>query len=96
MDENEQIQKLASRYIWWKTPEESMMFPQQVFASVMNLGTLEDLQELESLVGEASLRKTLAAAEAGQFRPRSWTYWHARLNGLFDTEVPPPPVRRFG
>ncbi len=93
MNADVRILKLARRYIWWKMPQESMEFPQQVYASVMNLGTYEDVQELVALVGESTLRETLAAAEAGQFRPQSWSYWQVCLNGLTDAQIPPGSQR---
>jgi hypothetical protein len=58
------------------------------------MGTLEDIHELVEIVGEDALRQTLQNAEAGQFRPRSWSYWHYILNGLADGALPPMPVRK--
>ena len=88
------LSHLAKRYVWWLPPEEALEYPQRVIASVMDMGTFEDIHELVSLVGEESLRQTLKDAEAGQFRPRSWSYWQYILNGLADNTLPPMPVRR--
>ena len=85
---------LAKRYIWWLTPGEALEYPQRVIAQVMDLGTFEDIHELVGTVGEESLRQALQNAEAGQFRPRSWSYWQYILNGLADDALPPLPVRR--
>lgn len=89
------LRRLAARYVWWKTPEEAMEFPSRVAAQVMNLGTWEDLTELNEVAGDDYLREVLESAEAGQLDARSWHYWHYRL-GLaeFGTRpVPPMPVR---
>jgi hypothetical protein len=66
--------ELAKRYTWWLVPEEAMDYPQRVIARIMDMGTFEDIHELVSIVGEDSLRQALQTAEAGQFRPRSWSY----------------------
>ena len=85
---------LAKRYVCWLPPAEALKYPQRVIASVMDMGTFEDIHELVGIVGEESLRQALQNAEAGQFRPRSWSYWQYLLNGLADDALPPLPVRR--
>ena len=90
------LRTLAARYVWWKTPEEAMEYPDRVAAQVMNLGTIEDLTEMVEATGEDYLRGVLQRAEAGQLDARSWHYWHYRL-GLAEygkRPVPPMPVRR--
>jgi hypothetical protein len=86
----------AARYVWWKTPEEALRRPERVIAQVMELGDYEDVLELTERVGEEALCEVLAHAEAGQFSPRSWNYWHYRL-GLVPPYQPVPamPARRF-
>jgi len=88
------LSELARRYTWWLSPEEAMEYPQRVIARIMDIGTFEDIHELLSIVGEDSLRHALQNAEAGQFRPRSWSYWQYLLNGLADAALPPLPLRR--
>ncbi|MDR1890222.1 MAG: hypothetical protein LBQ81_12730 [Zoogloeaceae bacterium] len=91
----ESLKPLASKYIWWKTPEEAVAMPMRVIAQVMNIGDYSDVQSLVSQVGDEVLREILTHAEAGQFNERSWAYWHYRL-GLADVDhVPALPVRRF-
>lgn len=89
------LKPFASKYIWWKTPEEAVAMPARVIAQVMNIGDYADVQALAAQVGDEVLRNILLQAEAGQFNERSWTYWHYRL-GLSDIgHVPALPVRRF-
>ncbi|MCZ2152550.1 MAG: hypothetical protein LC114_01405 [Bryobacterales bacterium] len=89
------LKPFASKYIWWKTPEEAVAMPARVIAQVMNIGDYADVQALAAQVGDEVLRNILLQAEAGQFNERSWTYWHYRL-GLSDVgRVPALPVRRF-
>lgn len=93
----ETLKALAAKYIWWKSPDEAMQWPERVIAQVMDIGDWDDVQALVSEVGDDALREVLAHAQAGQFNPRSWAFWHYRL-GLcaVDDKVPPLPVRRFG
>jgi hypothetical protein len=90
------LRTLAARYVWWKTPEEAMLYPNHVAAQVMNLGTLEDAAQMAEATGEEYLRGVLRRAEAGQLNARSWHYWHYRL-GLAEygrIPVPPMPMRK--
>lgn len=92
----EQIEQLASKYIWWKTPQEALAMPQRIFAQVMNIGDYGDVQALSKAVGDAVLRDTIKNAEAGQFSAKSWAYWHYRLGLAQLDQVPALPQRRFG
>lgn len=89
------LKRFAHKYIWWKTPEEAITRPERIAAQVMNIGDYDDVQFLVHEAGEAYLSEVLIHAEAGQFNPRSWTYWHYRL-GLSDPgKVPALPERRL-
>jgi hypothetical protein len=89
------LKPFASKYIWWKTPEEAIATPERIIAQVMNIGDYADVQALASQVGDEALCDVLRHAEVGQFSERSWAYWHYRL-GLARVDcVPPMPVRRF-
>ena len=91
----ESLKPLASKYIWWKTPEEAVVMPERVIAQVMNIGDYSDVQALASQVGDKVLRDVLTHAEAGQFNERSWAYWHYRLGLSSVDHVPALPMRRF-
>ena len=91
----ESLKPLASKYIWWKTPEEAVVMPERVIAQVMNIGDYSDVQALVSQVGDEVLRDVLTHAEAGQFNDRSWAYWHYRLGLSSVDHVPALPMRRF-
>ena len=85
----------ASKYIWWKTPEEAITMPQRVIAQVMNIGDYDDVYALNAALGDDIFRETIHLAEAGQFSDKSWHYWHYRLGLAKLEEVPPLPVRSF-
>lgn len=89
------LKRLASKYIWWKTPDEAVAMPERVVAQVMNIGDYDDVQALAQQVGDDYLRYVLGHAEIGQFSERSWAYWHYRLGLAAPGRVPPLPARRF-
>jgi hypothetical protein len=89
------LKRLASKYIWWKSPDEAVDMPNRVIAQVMNKGDYADVQQLAHQVGDNVLREVNAQAQAGQFDVRSWAYWHYRLGLASVDQVLPLPVRRF-
>ena len=91
----EVLKPLASKYIWWKSPDEAVSMPERVIAQVMDIGDYVDVQTLAAQVGDDVLREVLSRAEAGQFNERSWAYWHYRLGLAAVDRVPALPVRRF-
>jgi hypothetical protein len=91
----EALKPFASKYVWWKTPDEAVRMPQHVIAQVMNLGDYDDVQRLAAEVGNSVLREAVMDAQAGQFNERSWAYWHYRLGLCGVDRVPPLPVRSF-
>ena len=92
---HEVLKSLASKYVWWKTPDEAVSMPERVIAQVMNIGDYADVQAMAAEVGDEVLRDVLSHAEAGQFDERSWAYWHYRLGLASVDHVPALPVRRF-
>ena len=92
----DQIRHLASRYIWWQSPEEVMSQPDRLIAQSMNLGDYADVQYMVNAIGTGPLLKALSSAQAGQFNPRSWHYWHYRLGLRSSKEsLPALPKRTF-
>jgi hypothetical protein len=90
------IERLARKYIWWKTPEEAAEQPERVIAQVMNIGDFADVQALGAAVGDSVLIDVLSYAQAGEFNPRSRAYWHYRLHLAEPGQLPPMPVRKLG
>lgn len=91
------IRRLATRYIWWKSPDEALGQPDRVIAQVMDIGDFHDMEELREAAGDDRLRAVLTGAGAGQFRPRSWHFWHYRLGlAMEPQDVPPLPERKLG
>jgi hypothetical protein len=89
------LRELAAKYIWWKTPDESLREPERIAARVMDIGDYEDVQRLATEMGDAFLRSVIAKAEPGQLNARSWNYWHHRLGLVTRGKVPRMPKRRY-
>jgi hypothetical protein len=75
-------------------PDEAIKRPERIVVQVMNLGDFADVTDVMDVVGEDQIREFLVHAEAGQFSPRSWHYWHYRLGLAEPGGVPPMPLRR--
>jgi len=91
------LSELARKYVWWKSPDEALQYPQRILLQVMNLGDWDDVLLVEREFDKESLRQLVHSAEAGQLNPRSWHFWHYRLRlAIRPEDVPPMPERRTG
>lgn len=86
------VRRIATRVVWWQTPEEVVTRLDDFLARVMALGSLADVNAIEAIYGSDRLRSAIRSASPGIFDLRSWHYWHHRL-GLGDAG--PLPIRRF-
>lgn len=86
---------LAAKYVWWKPPAEAILMPERVIAQVMNIGDCSDVEAMAEQLGQRQLQAVLEEAQAGQFSPRSWVYWHYRLGMADFGQVPDLPRRTF-
>ncbi|HKH45625.1 MAG TPA: hypothetical protein VKM72_13270 [Thermoanaerobaculia bacterium] len=84
------LEQVARRLFWWKSPAEALADPHRFVAQVMVYGTVEDLAVARHHFSESAFREVLAEPPAGLFDPRSWAYWHV----VFGLEAPPEPPRR--
>lgn len=89
---NDILRNLAPSYVWWKTPDEALKYPDHLMARIMDFGTIEDMADLVHAVGRDRLRLVIARAEAGWFRPQSWYLWHYWLGLARFGKVPVPPL----
>lgn len=86
------LERLARRLFWWKTPEDALRQPLRFLAQLMTWGTWDDWQVAQRFWSDDDFRAALRAAAPGVFDPRSWTYWHRRLDLL---PIPPLPQRQL-
>jgi hypothetical protein len=82
-----ELQSLARRVVWFKSPGDAIAMPTHFIAHVLTYGTHEDVSVLRRFVPDDELREALACAPAGVFDNRSWAYWHLKLG-----RYPPPPL----
>lgn len=92
----EALKPLARKYLWWQSTDEALRAPERMIAQVMDIGDHVDVEALAANIGDERLREVLHHAQPGQFRPRSWTYWHYRLGISELGQVPALPTRHFG
>jgi len=89
------LRPLAERYNWFAAPEIALKNPIDFLARVMDLGTLDDICYVEDNIEPAAFRAAIERARVGDFRPRSWSFWHYRLRLIEPGAEPPdPPGRR--
>jgi hypothetical protein len=74
-----ELEHIAARVFWWKSPQEALADPRRFLAQVMVYGTTEDVVKDRRHFGDDDLRSVLADAPPGLFDPRSWAYWHLVL-----------------
>ena len=84
------LETVAARLFWWKSPAEALTDQNRFLAQVMTYGTIEDLAVARHHFPESAFREVLASPPAGVFDPRSWSYWHV----WFGLEPPPALPRR--
>ena len=60
----------------------------------MNVGTWDDILDLERMAGRDLLVEILAGASAGALTPSAWSFWHYRLGLIGLDETPPNPPTR--
>jgi hypothetical protein len=81
------IEELATRYVWWQPPGETLARRDHFLCQLMALGTLEDMRFARAHFGDDAFRHALAHAPAGVIDARSWNFWHRLLLGH-----PPPSL----
>jgi hypothetical protein len=73
------LERVASRLFWWKTPAEALKDPVRFLAQVMTYGTIEDIATTQRYFPESAFFEVLSNPPAGVFDQRSWAYWHVRF-----------------
>lgn len=79
---------IASRLIWFKTPEKALQDPYNFLAYVMKNGTLQDIITIKKLLGMSVFEETLDHMPPGIMDKRSWVYWNIMCNKSPDTPLP--------
>lgn len=90
VEASERALALAKKYVWWQGPDRTLAEPANLFAQIMTLGTVEDVDWMLTCVSRDDLRALLRTPPIGIFNGRSWTYWHRWLDQM---PIPPLPTR---
>lgn len=90
------LKALATKYIWWKSPEDAIRNERRVVAQIMDIGDFEDVRIALNTFGKEPFEDALRHADPGWFSAKSWAYWHYR-SGITPYQEAPPvmPSREF-
>jgi hypothetical protein len=81
------LEDLATKMIWWKTPEEALKDRKRILAQIMVYGTVKDILVAKEFFSDADFLKVLEDPPSGVFDDRSWAYW-----SLMYDKYPPQPI----
>lgn len=82
------LEAMARRLMWWKSPDQALADPHRLLAQVMVLGTADDIGVARRHFSEDDFRRVLERPPPGVFDPRSWAYWHLMLGLETPKEIP--------
>ncbi len=87
----EERERLARRYVWWREPEAALDDAPRLLCQIMAFGTARDYVAARHIWGEAAFKDALCGALPGAMDARSWAYWHR----YFKLPERPIPTRCF-
>lgn len=70
-----ELETVARRLVWFKSPKEALMDPYLFLAHVMTYGTLEDVSVVKKALGMEAFKEALFHLPPGIMDIKSWTYW---------------------
>ena len=82
---------VASRVIWFESPEQALANPVRFMAYFFTYGTVKDIQVVRRYLDLDDFREALDRAPPGIIDERSWAYW----NTVIGRYPAPPMPRRF-
>jgi hypothetical protein len=88
------IAELGRKYLWWEPVGDGPHSDDRILAQTMNLGTFDDIVQLEAVIGGARLVDIMKRAEPGWFSDRSWEFWRGRLSLATGEAIPDEAPRR--
>lgn len=87
-----ELQKVAKRVVWFKSPDDAVKDVKLFLAHVMTYGTLSDIATTLRYFSENDFESVLNDPPPGVFDRRSWIYWNVRYRR---EPVPPLPRRNI-
>jgi hypothetical protein len=88
------IAEFGRKYLWWEPVGDGPHSDDRILAQTMNLGTFDDIVELEATIDVARLVDIMKCAEPGWFSDRSWEFWRGRLSLATGEALPDEAPRR--
>jgi hypothetical protein len=80
-EHGDELRALSRRIIWWEAPAEAMADGDAFVVTVMSDGTGDEIDLVESIVGESGLLAAARAAPERAFDPGRRRIWAMRLIG---------------
>ena len=90
MTRRSDLEKVASRIVWFEAPDVAMQNTNRFLAYAMTYATSDELAVLRQHFAEPEWIRALDSAPPGVFDSRSWTYWNVTFGRY---PVPPMPIR---
>jgi hypothetical protein len=87
-----EMKEIARRVIWFEEPEAALSDPVRFLIYAMTYALHEDMSVIRRYVSDDDLREAMEKAPPGIIDPRSWAYWHLKLDRY---PAPDLPVRKL-
>jgi hypothetical protein len=84
----QEMKDVARKVIWFEEPETALSDPVRFLTYAMTYAPYEDMVVIRRYVSDDDLREVLERAPPGIFDPRSWSYWHLKLDRYPAPEMP--------
>lgn len=84
----QEMKDVATRVIWFEEPEVALGDPVRFLTYAMTYAFYADMAIIRRYVSDDELRESLQNAPPGIFDPRSWSYWHLKLDRYPAPELP--------
>jgi hypothetical protein len=85
---SEEMKAIAKRVVWFEEPEQSLRDPVRFLSYAMTYALHEDMSFIRRFVSDDELREVIANAPPGIIDPRSWAYWHLKLDRYPAPDLP--------
>jgi len=90
-----ELEKLALRHIWWKSPEEALQNKDELLAYLLSRGTRQDIHTAKKYFTNEDFIHVLKNPPPGIIDERSWHFWHIVLLDTPPDHIPELPKRNF-
>ena len=90
----ETLAGFGRKYLWWEPADGHAHSEERIIAQTMNIGTYDDILQLERTVGRDRLIEVMLSAAPGWISDRSWEFWRGRLSFATGAAIPVEPPRR--